>query len=258
MIHLMKNEWKKVSIPVSLTIVMMSVIASILCCTIYKNYALQYDLEAWERGTNILNFIFPLVVVLPLCWNVYYERKNNFMLYVLPRIKQNKYLTSKWIVFAISAFLILFIPYFISAIVSLYIKEPIISYASPDPDVDVFQHVFIKTFISSPLIYATVLSIYRGLLGVLVMSFGYVLALYVDNIFAILTGPFIYVTLENFILSILGMPKYRLVTAFDPTVLSVGCITKGTFFVGPVLVTLVILLIWFYYKVIKKASICKV
>lgn len=60
---------------------------SVLSCTIYQNYTLHYDLEAWEVGTELFSLLYPLFVVVPLCWNLYYERKNNFLLYVMPRVK---------------------------------------------------------------------------------------------------------------------------------------------------------------------------
>ena len=49
------------------------------------------------------------------------------------------------------------------------------------------------------------------------MTFGFILALYCKNIFVILTGPFMYSILENFVLAILCLERLRLVVAFDPT-----------------------------------------
>ena len=97
MIGLVRNEWKKVFLPVLLTTVLLAIAMSVLSCTIYQNYTLHYDLEAWEVGTELFSLLYPLFVVVPLCWNLYYERKNNFLLYVMPRVKIKKYLTAKWI-----------------------------------------------------------------------------------------------------------------------------------------------------------------
>ena len=97
MIGLVRNEWKKVFLPVLLTTVLLAIAMSVLSCTIYQNYVLHYDLEAWEVGTELFSLLYPLFVVVPLCWNLYYERKNNFLLYVMPRVKIKKYLTAKWI-----------------------------------------------------------------------------------------------------------------------------------------------------------------
>ena len=94
MIGLVRNEWKKVFLPVLLTTVLLAIAMSVLSCTIYQNYTLHYDLEAWEVGTELFSLLYPLFVVVPLCWNLYYERKNNFLLYVMPRVKIKKYLTA--------------------------------------------------------------------------------------------------------------------------------------------------------------------
>lgn len=107
MIGLVRNEWKKVFLPVLLTTVLLAIAMSVLSCTIYQNYTLHYDLEAWEVGTELFSLLYPLFVVVPLCWNLYYERKNNFLLYVMPRVKIKKYLTAKWIAYALGTLCII-------------------------------------------------------------------------------------------------------------------------------------------------------
>lgn len=257
MLHLMKSEWKKVRFPVLATILLLTVIACILSCTLYKGYILQYDLEAWEIGTEMFGLLFPLFVVLPLCWNLYYERKNNFLLYVLPRVSERKYLTAKWFVYALGAFFILMIPYFVSAIFALYIKAPIPAYI-PQAEDSPFAHVFLSAFTQKPLMYAVALSCWKGLLGVLTMSFGFVLSMYVKNVFVILTGPFVYSVLENFVFSILRFERYRLIMSFEPTSISSNAVSPSSFFVGPVLLMAVIFLTAFFLKNIRKNSVVNV
>lgn len=109
MIRLMKTEWRKFRIPVILTIILATSAMTILCCTLYRGYAMEYKLEAWEIGTEIFDFAFPLLVVIPLCWSLYYERKDHFLLYAGARISLGECLRSKWCVQAVSAFAILFI-----------------------------------------------------------------------------------------------------------------------------------------------------
>ena len=57
MIGLVRNEWKKVFLPVLLTTVLLAVAMSVLSCTIYQNYVLHYDLEAWEVGTELFSLL---------------------------------------------------------------------------------------------------------------------------------------------------------------------------------------------------------
>lgn len=255
MLRLMISEWKKVRLPVLSAVLLLSAWACIMTCTLYKNYVMEFDLDAWEVGTELFTFLFPLFVVIPLCWNLYYERKDNFLVYVLPRVSQKKYLTAKWLVYALSAFFILFLPYILAAFCALYVKEPVIpreldGYYTP------FSHVFLKAYTQTPLVYALLFSCWKGLLGVLVMTYGFVLSMYVKNIFVILTGPFIYVDLENFMLAILRMEKYRLVVSFDPT--AVAEANMGSFVAGPVLLLLFIAFTVFFMRWIKRTAVVKV
>ena len=80
--NLIKSEWKKIRLPVLASAFLLTTAACVLSTTLYKSYTLQYSLDAWEIGTEIFSLLFPLFVVMPLCWNLYYERRNNFILYV--------------------------------------------------------------------------------------------------------------------------------------------------------------------------------
>lgn len=258
MFRLIKNEWGKIKFPVLGTITILSIAACVLSGTLYQNYALYYDLEAWEIGTELIGFLFPLFVVVPICWNMYYERKNNFLLYTMPRVSKRKYLTAKWLASAISAFSILFIPYVLSAVFALYVKPPIDSYALAGVSATPFTHIFLDIFTQTPLLYAFLLACWKSFIGIFVMSLGFVLSLYVDNIFIILTGPFIYAILENFTLSIMGLENYRLVTAFEPATVAVQSITAGSFIMGLLLISIVIVAVWLYFGKKKRIPVFKV
>ena len=160
MIDLVRNEWKKVFLPVLLTTVLLAVAMSVLSCTIYQNYTLHYDLEAWEVGTELFSLLYPLFVVVPLCWNLHYERKNNFLLYVMPRVKIKKYLTAKWIAYALGTLCIIVIPYILSAVFAIYVKPPVVPFVE-----NPFSHIFENAFIKTPLLYAVALSLWRGIVS---------------------------------------------------------------------------------------------
>lgn len=163
MIGLVRNEWKKVFLPVLLTTVLLAIAMGVLSCTIYQNYVLHYDLEAWEVGTELFSLLYPLFVVVPLCWNLYYERKNNFLLYVMPRVKIKKYLTAKWIAYALGTLCIIVIPYILSAVFALYVKPPVVPFVE-----NPFSHIFENAFIKTPLLYAVALSLWRGIVSLFV------------------------------------------------------------------------------------------
>ncbi len=244
-------EGKKLAGPVLAALGALTVLTCVLSCTLYRSYALYYDIDAWEIGTEFLGLLFPLFVTVPVCWELYYERRDHFLVYTLPRMDKRHYLGAKWCACALAAFMLLFIPYFLSAVFALYVKQP----AEVMPPYEGYRHIFHRLYTEIPLLYALLLSLWKGLLGVLTMTFGFVLALYGNNIFVILTGPFIYVILENFIWSVLGLEMYRFVTAFEPTSLAGGTIHAGSFIAGPLFMCGVIALTALYYVKLKKRAV---
>ena len=138
-------------------------------------------------------------------------------------------------------------------ITSFYISRRVIP-----PESNTFSHVFQTVFVEKPLLYAVILSCWRGVIGILVMTLGFTLALYCKNIFVILTGPFMYSILENYIMSILNLSAYRLVVAFDPTSMSNSVVTYFSFIVGPVLLLCVIGLTAFFLAKIRKNAVVSV
>lgn len=253
MFQLMKNEWRKVRFSVLFVTLLLCIIMSVLSCTLYQEYRICYDIEAWEIGTELIDFLFPLLVTLPLCWNLYYERRNDFLFYVRPRVKLRRYLRAKWQVQAAGAFLILFVPYMCSALFALYVKEPVKPWVPP-AEGTTFEHVFSECFTGMPFLYAVILSLWKGILGILVFTMGFVLALHEKNVFVILTGPFIYVVLENFILAVLRLEKYRLIVSFAPTSIASDAYTWMSAVCGPVLLLFVIGVLWFYSFVLSRSD----
>ena len=54
MSNLIKLESRKILRPVIFTTVILTAAMCVLSCTLYKNYTLQYDLEAWEEPNCFL------------------------------------------------------------------------------------------------------------------------------------------------------------------------------------------------------------
>lgn len=243
-------ELKKIRKPVLAAILGATILTCILTCILYRSYSILFRLDPWEIGTEYLGLLFPLLVTVPVCWQLYYERRDRFIVYTLPRISKLGYLAVKWFACALSAFLIIFVPYFLSALCALYTTSPALQLPNEN-----YVHVFHSLYTQAPLIYALLLSLWKGILGILVMTFGFVLALYGKNIFVILTAPFIYSILENFGWAILGRSTYRLVTAFEPSSLSPAVITAASFAVGPVLLCVVIGIVVLYYTKIKRRTV---
>jgi hypothetical protein len=138
----------------------------------------------------------------------------------------------------------------VSAIVAVYVNPPL-----SDVNTAPFEHVFMNEFINKPLLYAFILSCWKGVIGILVMSLGFVISMYVNNIFVVLTGPFIYAVLENFILAALRLEQYRLVTAFEPSTISAEAVGISSYIVGPLILILCTLFTVIYFKFIKKMAV---
>lgn len=260
--RLLHLEWSKLKKPIIFTHIICLAFMTILTLTLYKNYGLEYDIEAWELPNEYFSFIFPLLVVFPTCWLFYYERKNQYIMYTLPRTSKRKYLFAKWLVIAGNGFVLMFTTMFVGVVVALYIKpdiESILTMVDPNTNELISQvkltHFMGEMFSEQPLLYGFLFSIWRGLLGIIMATMGFVLSLYSRNIFIILTGPFIYSILENYILSILQVPQFRLVTSFEPDTLSFLELSPFSILVGPVIAIIFILGLYFFFAKIKKISI---
>ncbi|WP_026673445.1 ABC transporter permease [Alkalihalobacterium bogoriense] len=255
-------EWKKLWKSIVLIHFICICGMVILTLTLYQSYALEYDIEAWELSSSIYGFLLPLLVVIPTCWLLYYERKQKFILYTVPRISKRKYLFVKWVIVAGNGFSLMFLTMIVGVIVALYIKPDIIPYlpmvdsetGELTSQVKVF-HLWPELFTEQPLLYGFIFSIWRGFLASIIATMGFVLSMYSRNIFIILTGPFIYKILENYLLSILQVPQYRFVTAFAPETISLVGIHPVSLLVGPFIAILFILCLYIYFAKYKKQTV---
>ena len=261
--NLMLLEWRKLKWPVLIMLLIATATSMILSSTLYKGYSLEYDLEAWEVGMEYLNFLFPLIAALPVGWLMYYERKDNFLIYTLPRVSKRKYLLSKWIVLAGSAGVTMFIVMFMGVLTALYLKPKLVpDLTAIDPVTGEFISMILteqflgELFAYHPIVYGLLISVWRGALAAIIATLAFVLSLYVENLFVIITGPFIYEILENFILSVLGIPEFRLATSFGQGGgLDLTDINKLSLAVGPLVLVLFISFLVFYFKRIRKMTV---
>lgn len=250
MLRMLKLELQKIYKPVITTIAILSVLACILTCVLQKDYTIYFHIDAWEIGTEYFGLLFPLFVTIPICWKLYYERRNRFLVYTLPRIPKKSYLVIKWTACALSAFFILLVPYVLSLLCALYVVEP--QYLFPAPEK--YNHFLLPLYAQYPMVYGLLLSAWKALLGVLTMTFGFVLALFSKNIFVVLTAPFIYVILDNFFWSSLSITN-AFVHGFEPGAMQPKYVTPLTFISGPIQMFLILTLIVLFYTKVKKRTI---
>ncbi|MFD2114278.1 hypothetical protein ACFSTH_01195 [Paenibacillus yanchengensis] len=258
---LLHLEWKKLSKPIIISHILSIILMVVLTCTLYKNYSLEYDLEAWQIVSEYFMLILPLIVVLPSCWLLYYERKDRFILLTVSRIPKRKYIFAKWFIVAGHSFSIMFLTMIIGVIVALYIKPPIISNLSLiDPVTGELisrikaYHFFGKMFAEQPLLYGFMMSVWRGLLGIVLATMGFVLSLFSRNIFIILSGPFLYFLLENYIFEVLELQPFKFANSFEPA-WDINDQYPITLLVAPIIAVLYTVVVYFYFVKIKKQAI---
>lgn len=247
MINLITLEIRKIFKPVILTLIITTLMFLAIIINTANVYEVQHNFEFWNSSIDYIAIIFPILAVCPTCWVMYYERKNKFLLYTINRISKTKYIFSKWIVCVISAFLIIFIPMFIGGIISLSFLNNV----TPPQSYELafYQNLFMPDLIvNNVYMYVLLHCLWDGFLSMIVASIGFILSLYIDNLFVILTGPFIYVILDNFIMATLGFTPQRFIASFY-----INSITNTNILnllTGPTIAIMfsVILLIFFKFK----------
>lgn len=237
MYKLMKLEFSKLH----KTLLMFSICFASLgvCLTLIftHGYSYQYNIEIWCEAYTLILFLFPVFCTVPVTWLLFYEKKNNYIFYSIVRSSSKRYLLSKLIAHCIYGFIITFFISMEILLISLYLVGPVKVLVNP---LNVFQ---MDAFINHPLLYGLVLSLWRGLLSVLFVILGFVFSLLFNNLFIIMVLPFAYYLLENVILSMLGLPYFRIITSLG--VVS-GGYTYGIqlryLFIGPIILAVCIFL----------------
>lgn len=249
MARLICLEIRKLIKPVALVAVLLAVLLSALSCTLFQSYGIYTDLDKWEIGYEFLGLFFPFFVTIPVCWQLYYERRDRFLVYTLPRVPAKRYIAAKYAACALCAFALMFLPLMISALAALYLAPG--TWSGHYSPMNELRHMLKALYTSRPILYALLLSAWKGFLGVITMSLGFVLALYGGNIFVILTGSFVYAILDHFLWSI--GPCWSLIGAFSPEAFSrVG---PMDLIWGPVQAILFCGLTVLYYRKLRKRRV---
>lgn len=245
--NVVKNEWCKIR-TCFLASILGGLAYSITMVYLSKNgYIYSYNIEIWDQSCDLLGLIFPIAAIAPATWLLYYERKDNFLFYMVNRYPKNRYLLIKWAMTSLCGAFLVFLISFAGLVYSLFFIPEVI----PQIGNNGLQNFAGWYFVNEPLYYGIILCLWRGLLGFLISSFGFVISLASDNLFVIITGPFVYNMMENFIFASLRFERFRLITSFSPTSLAPAAISKVGMIVGPcilVLMTIVLLMVHCFIK----------
>ena len=249
MLNLIKLETNKIFKPVVISLIITTLVTLGSLINVVYKYSVPNTFEFWNISLDYISMLFPVLVVCPICWVMYYERKNNFINYTFSRVSKKRYLFSKWLVCILGSFMIIFIPMLLSGMISFLFSNNVVQPKSYEPNF--YTTLFMPDFLMNhTFLYIFFHCIWDGILAMIIGTMGFVFSLYLENILVILTAPFIYFILENFIMSTFGMPKQRLLSSFYINTMTDT--NALNLLVGPILAILFIFIFLMYFKISKK------
>lgn len=248
----MRYLLKKYIVPFSISS-MVGVMINVVSIFIKRaNSVIEYPIMAWIYSLDLLAFIYPIFCSVPFCWLIFHERKNNFRFFIQNRKNLKKHYSSHWICGAFLSFASLFVISISGAILSLSLN-PI--YHVERPSI-VSDYLMGDLLVNDPLVYAFLISLLRGVIGILMFSLGYIFSMHSKYIFIVLTVPFVYSILENFCTSVFGISNFSIISSFYPESLNWDAFSVSPYisiFIGPAILT-VFCLITKVYFVFRKAD----
>lgn len=202
----------------------------ISCVTISYRSVVNYKIEIWSWACEYVDFFLPLIATLPFAIVLYLQKRHHFIRYASMRMRKNSYVR-----YHISAGLLLsfFCTWFIYFI-SLAITVLFIPVVSQGYDNNLASYVFGNYQIQHPLLFGVVWCAWKGINAACFTLFGYMLALYMDNIFIINVVPFLYCMAENVVTALLQIPDYSIITAYVLNRLTPSCMHAWNYLVGTV------------------------
>lgn len=237
-------EMKKLKWSFFLTLLAGSLYELFSILSISNNTMINYRIEMWEYGNGLFNFVFPIIAVVPFCWEFFFEIKNGYLKNIHNRCNTKKYIILKGIVTISLSGIVVFLINIIGIFIALFIISP----KTITENNSLLGNYFGSFQISTPILYGFLISIWKGIICSCLCMMGYCLTLISNNIFIILTGPFIYATLEDFSLSILQIPAFSIYTSFNPNRLISSAITIPKLLFGPTIVLILSFIILIIYK----------
>lgn len=230
--NIIKLECMKLKNKVLLMILVMLFVYIFIAVLNLHSYAYDYQLQVWEKAGEFFDLIFPLLIMLLVGDMVYEDKKNNFILYIGNRIEVYKYLKYKKVGCILCASYMIFCVSFLSFVITQFIFPEV---ASVTYNTRNFEHVWIECYGRYPVIYVTLLCLWRCILAAVIVNFGFELSKVLTNKVLIIVTPFMVVLFLHFLLAILNVPAYSIIYSFDPSTLSSKAINFITMAAGPVL-----------------------
>lgn len=196
-----------------------------------KQYIYDYQIQIWEKAGEFFDLTFPLIIMVLAGEMVYEEKKHNYIMYIGTRIRIRSYLKYKKIGTMLAAGYVVFGISFLSFVITQYLFPDAagVTYNTRN-----FEHVWLDFYLVAPVVYAVLLSIWRGVLAAVIVNFGFELSKYLMNRVLIIVTPFIVTLFLHFVLAIINLPAFSIIYSFDPSTLVPDAVSLRSMAVGPV------------------------
>lgn len=226
----LKRSIRHLIVPSLILSVVITIVLTILCFITSNNTAICNKIEIWIEACNYVDFFLPLVVCVVYSPLFYFINKKGFLSYATVRMGRKRYIMTQFFATSICVVLVVMISYFVSLCLALNM-EPATVYQENR----LLDYVFGEYQVNHPYIFGVIWCLYKGVIASLFVMFGNLLALYSNNLFVSVIGPFIYCMAENMVTALLNIPMYSIMTALclnrlSPSVMHahnyvIGCLT---------------------------------
>lgn len=249
-----KSEISKILPRVTIVTLITTIVYVIICNFVNNQFETHKNIEVWMLSSQYLALFYVLIAVVSTCWIMVYEKSDNYLAYVFPRINMKKYIFAKGLITVTAAFLVIFMVSFLSLLIVLYVF-PEVSYSTIVSEEEIMSSYYKGTLlVKNPLLYGFLLSAWRGILAALYAMMGFLLALFDKNIYVVLLTPFLFDLLSSYIVDVLGYPQYDVLTCFDPSRLASSKISCYTFLIPAMGMMAVNILIFIWGKVKERVT----
>ncbi|ASF38979.1 ABC transporter permease [Halobacillus halophilus] len=184
-----------------------------------NNYILFKPIDFFTLTLEgMIPMVFPLICVSIFLIQLAKEKTNNFLLYTRSRTDLGSYLRMKFFVNATLVFTVVFLMVFVPFFIAFYI-DPLFGHINYYP-VDNIENVDSPTFSQllnyGSLVYGLGYAFWVAINGVVYASLSFALLFLLSNNFLAMSLPFVIYHAGNFVLAIMDLEVYSLISTIFP------------------------------------------
>ena len=202
----LKRQW----IPAAIMGVVygISLMTMIYICN--SNSVIAHEISPYEYGSDWTDFFLPLLVSVPFGVGTYYLKKDNFLDYISLRVSGKDFLKAHIKAAMTMCLVTVFAVNMIGIFFSIHVAEVSPEYRNQQ---DLSEFLLGSLQQNHIVLFGFIWSAYKGVLCSMICLLEQIFALYLNNLFLSLLGPFVYIVLENYVTGIFGIPQISFTTA---------------------------------------------